>query len=624
MSNNNESWGSRVGLILAMAGNAVGLGNFLRFPVKAVQNGGGAFIIPYLVSFLLMGIPLLWVEWSMGRFGGRYGDHSTPFILDNMTKKKFWKYFGIFGIFTNIGVMAYYTYIESWTLTYTIKSIGGSFHGIDIGAVGEIFDKYVDSHGGVNLPVLAIGAFVLTLAINIFILSRGLSGGIEKVAKIAMPLLIGFGLFLAIMAISMGSTGRCPDCNSHAGLDFLWTPDYSSLRNPKVWLEAAGQIFFTLSVGMGTIQCYSSYVSKKDDIALNAMSAGWMNGFVEIVLGASVVIPIAVGYLGLDWVKENAGFFTAFKTMPYLFDQWGQALAVLAGVAWFGLLFFAGITSSLAMGTPWMGFVQDEFKWTRNKSAWTLGIVVFLLALPTILFYDYGVFDEYDYWTGTVSLVVFALAEVVLFAWVFGMDKGWEEINHGADMKVPVIYKYIIKYITPLFILIIFAASLVTPKGNDWGKAFSGNWQLDGGSIIGQILHTGTHYNKQYFADVKQSEWDGEVAAITSNEKKNLIQIHEPAEFYYKANGNIVKSKPEGEEYQVIDSFATQTIYVNKEAKITVEAGQPVKAGETVATGSFINKIFFIDMSRLILLLTFVGLGFMVHYAAKLRRQNAN
>ena len=295
---NKEAWGSRVGLILAMAGNAVGLGNFLRFPVQAVQNGGGAFIIPYLVSFLLMGIPLLWVEWAMGRFGGRYGDHSTPFILDNMTKKKLWKYFGVFGIFTNIGVMAYYTYIESWTLTYTIRSLKGDFLGMDLASVGQVFDKYVDISGGVNFPVLALGAFVITLVINIYILSKGLSGGIEKVAKIAMPILILFGAFLAIMAITMGSTGRCVDCDSHIGLNFLWEPDYSSLKNPMVWLAAAGQIFFTLSVGMGTIQCYSSYVKQKDDIALNAMSAGWMNGFVEIVLGASVVIPIAVGYLG--------------------------------------------------------------------------------------------------------------------------------------------------------------------------------------------------------------------------------------------------------------------------------------------------------------------------------------
>lgn len=497
MTQTKESWGTRVGLILAMAGNAVGLGNFLRFPVQAVQNGGGAFIIPYLVSFLLMGIPLLWIEWAMGRYGGKYGDHSTPFILDNMTKKRLWKYFGVFGIFTNMGVMAYYTYIESWTLTYTLKSLKGDFLGMNIEEVGNTFNQYVDISGGINVPVWGLLAFIVTLGINIWILSKGLSGGIEKVAKIAMPILIVFGIFLAVMAISMGDTGKCADCNSHLGLNFLWEPRFDSLANPKVWLAAAGQIFFTLSVGMGTIQCYSSYVRYKDDIALNAMTAGWMNGFVEIVLGASVVIPIAAGYLGLDWIKENAGFMMAFKTMPYLFDQWGSVMAVLAGVAWFGLLFFAGITSSLAMGTPWMGFVEDEFKWSRNKAALTLGIVILIMALPTIFFFEYGVFDEYDYWTGTVSLVVFALAEVILFAWIFGMDKGWEEINHGADMRVPHIYKFIIKYITPLFILVIFLTSLFKPiKGeiNDWKIAFnsllSGNgWPWADDSIIAQIFH---------------------------------------------------------------------------------------------------------------------------------------
>ncbi|MFT4522264.1 MAG: NSS family neurotransmitter:Na+ symporter [Bacteroidia bacterium] len=621
MSNTSESWGSRVGLILAMAGNAVGLGNFLRFPVKAVENGGGAFIIPYLVSFLLMGIPLLWIEWSMGRFGGRYGDHSTPFILDNMAKKKLWKYFGIFGIFTNMGVMAYYTYIESWTLTYTIKSMLGSFHGVDIATVGTMFDEYVGMSGGVNVPVLAIGAFLLTLSINIYILSKGLSGGIEKVAKIAMPILIVMGAFLAIIGITMGRGGDCTDCNSFAGLDFLWTPQYDSLKNPKVWLEAAGQIFFTLSVGMGTIQCYASYVKKNDDIALNAMSAGWMNGFVEIVLGASVVIPIAVGYLGLDWVRENANFMMAFKTMPYLFDQWGQVIAIVAGVSWFGLLFFAGITSSLAMGTPWMGFVQDEFKWSRNKAALMLGLVILTIGLPTIVFFEYGVFDEYDYWAGTVSLVIFALVEVILFSWIFGMDKGWKEINYGADIKVPLVYKFIIKYITPVFILVIFIASLATPKDGNWSAALKGDWQLDQNSIIGKVLNIGIEHNTAYFADHKESEYTGVVKGITDDKGKFLVEFDAPKVYYSKANGAIVKKEPGSDVvYTTIDSTEVKKMYFNNEAKVLIKEGESVSAGQVIANGSFINRIFFINLSRFILLLTFVGLGFMVWRAAKLRK----
>ncbi|WP_448519933.1 sodium-dependent transporter [Rhodoflexus sp.] len=464
MSRNNESWGSRVGLVLAMAGNAVGLGNFLRFPVQAIQNGGGAFIIPYLVCFLLMGLPLLMVEWSMGRYGGKFGHHSTPFIVDAMDSRPFWKYIGVFGIFTNLAVAAYYCYLESWTLAYIYHSIIGTFREMESTEVADFFSAYVDvSATTTGIPYEPVVFWLICLALNTYFLSRGLKGGVEKVAKVAMPLLIMFGIFLAIQAITIkvGQNGAIND--GTAGLNFLWTPDFSSIWNPKVWLAAAGQIFFTLSVGMGSIQCYASYLKEKDDVALNSMSAGWMNEFVEVVLGSSILIPIAVGYLGIDNVIEmtkNGGLGLGFRTLPYLFEQWGAVLAALSGVFWFGLLFFAGITSSLAMGTPFVGFLQDEFNWNRERAAWMFGFMVFLLGAPTVFFFEYGVFDEYDFWAGTFSLVVFAFAEIILFAWVFGMDKGWREINLGADIKIPYVYKYIIKYVTPLLLGAVFFSSL--------------------------------------------------------------------------------------------------------------------------------------------------------------------
>ena len=450
MTTNSETWGSRVGLVLAMAGNAVGFGNFLRFPVQAVQNGGGAFIIPYLVSFLLMGIPLLFIEWSSGRFGGKFGHHSTPFILQSMDKKWIWKYVGVFGIFSNIAIAAYYCYIESWTMSYVFHSVVGTFDGMNQHAVAAFFSNYLDvTTSTTGIPYEALVFFVFCIALNTWILSRGLSSGVEKVAKIGVPLLIVFGIFLAVKGITLkaGVNGAIHD--GTLGLNFLWTPDFTSLANPKVWLAAAGQIFFTLSVGMGSIQCYASYLKKKDDVALNAMSAGWMNEFVEIVLGSAVIIPIAIGYLGIDRVVELTGIGglgLGFRTMPFLFEQWGPILSAVAGVSFFGLLFFAGITSSLAMGTPGMGFMMDEFKWSRRKSAISFGIVVMILGLPTIFFFNQGVFDEYDYWAGTVSLVVFALLESILFSWIFGMNKGWREITGGADIKVPLIYRFIIKY----------------------------------------------------------------------------------------------------------------------------------------------------------------------------------
>jgi neurotransmitter:Na+ symporter, NSS family len=495
----SDSWGSRVGLILAMAGNAVGLGNFLRFPVQAVQNGGGAFIVPYLICFLIMGIPLLFIEWSSGRYGGKFGNHSTPYILDSMVKGRVLKYIGVFGIFTNIAVAAYYCYIESWTMSYVYHSVIGTFEGLNQSEVAGVFGSYVDiGSSTTGIPYESVIFYFLCLIINTYILSKGLKG-IEKVAKVGMPLLILFGAILALKSLTLGTSGASdvfPDANAWDGFNFLWTPQYDSILDLKVWMAAAGQIFFTLSVGMGTVHCYAAYLDEKDDIALNAVSAGFMNEFVEVVLGSMIVIPIAAGYLGLDWVIENAGFGMAFQTMPYLFQQWGSLIAVVAGVLWFGLLFFAGITSSLAMGTPWIGFMRDEFGWSQNKGAWSFGLMALIMGLPTVFFFQYGVFDEYDYWAGTVSLVLFAMLETILFSWIFGMEKGWPAIISGADIKVPIIYKYIIKFITPVMLIIIFIGSLFKPKDNDWSgnlaNLVSGQgWTLDNGSIIKTITHSG-------------------------------------------------------------------------------------------------------------------------------------
>jgi SNF family Na+-dependent transporter len=498
MTVKQQKWGTRIGLILAMAGNAVGFGNFLRFPVQAIQNGGGAFIIPYLVCFLLMGIPLLFVEWSIGRYGGQLGNHSTPFMMNSMDKRRIWKYVGVFGIFSNIGIAAYYCYLESWTMSFVVHSAIGTFNGLSQEGVVNVFTNYVSMNNAILIPYEAIIFFILCLILNVWILSKGLSGGVERVAKIGMPLLIGFGIILAIRAITLKSGHNGAINDGTVGLNFLWTPNFDSITNPKVWLAAAGQIFFTLSLGMGSIQAYASYLKEKDDIALNAMSAGWMNEFVEVVLGGAIIIPISVGYLGIDKVKELAslgGLGMGFKTIPYLFAQWGAVLSAIAGIMWFGLLFFAGITSSLAMGIPCMGFMQDEFKWNQKKSAIAFGITILILGLPTVIFFNQGVFDEYDYWTGTVSLFVFALLESVLFAWVFGMKKGWKEINHGADIKVPIIYKYIIKYITPVLLIFVFIGALITPLANDWQAAFNslinGNgWILDNGSLIKQLANS--------------------------------------------------------------------------------------------------------------------------------------
>ncbi|MFZ1291542.1 MAG: sodium-dependent transporter [Melioribacteraceae bacterium] len=506
MSHTKERWGSRVGLVLAMAGNAVGLGNFLRFPAQASQNGGGAFIIPYLISFILMGIPLLFIEWSIGRHGGKYGHHSTPGMFDVMGKSKFLKYIGVFGLFSNLTIAAYYTYIESWTLAYVFHSLTGTFFNIK---PTDFFPQYLGIHEAsiFALPYEAFFFFIITLLLNVWILSRGLAKGIEVAAKIGMPLLILFGIVLVIKGLTLDTTDPGVIQSPLIGLNFVWEPNFSGLFNPTTWLAAAGQIFFTLSVGMGSIHCYSAYVKEKQDIALNASSAGWMNEFVEVVLGGSLLLPIATAYLGLQVVQAStaggSGFALGFLTLPTLFNNWGW-FAPIAGAMWFGLLFFAGITSSLAMGQPILAFFNDEFKIPRNKGAVLAGLAIFTLGFLCVWLYPGGSFDEFDFWTGTFSLVVFALLESIVFAYVFGIDKGWAEITRGADIIVPKFFKFAIKYITPFFISIIFIGATIKPQ-NDWSIAISNlfagdGWQFASDSVIGVILHVGAE-NTDWFVN---------------------------------------------------------------------------------------------------------------------------
>lgn len=601
MSTNTESWGSRVGLILAMAGNAVGLGNFLRFPMQAVQNGGGAFIIPYLVSFLLLGIPLLFVEWSIGRYGGQYGHHTTPFTFLKMGKKPLWMYIGVFGIFSNIAIASYYTYIESWTLSYIFHSAFGSFLGLSQHQVSEFFTNYLDiSTSTTGIPFEAIVFFVLCLTLNIWILSRGLSRGVEMASKIGMPLLIIFGIFLAIRGVTLkaGSNGALFD--GTVGLNFLWTPQFESLTNPKVWLAAAGQIFFTLSLGQGSVQCYAAYLKKRDDIALNAMSAGWMNEFVEVVLGSAILIPIAIGYFGIDKVVELTnlgGLGLGFRVMPFLFSQWGTVLSILAGVAFFGLLFFAGITSSLAMGTPILSFLMDEFSWKRRNAAMAFGVAVLVIGLPTVLFFNLGVFDEYDYWAGTVSLVLFAMLEMILFAWVFGMKKGWSELTSGADIRVPVVFKYIIKWVTPFMLIAVFVGSLIRPAGDRWSSLSFKGWELHHESIIGQMLHHGIGPNKAYFASEFYSENQGIVDSLYVERGHSMLRVTDTIT-------GVAKSYDYGKH------------------TLAVKTNDRVTTGNVLFTGNIVNRVFYIDISRLMLTTLFALIALLVYLAYKKRKKS--
>jgi NSS family neurotransmitter:Na+ symporter len=530
-----EKWTTRLGVVLAVAGSAVGLGNFLRFPVQAAQNGGGAFMIPYFIAFLLLGIPLCWVEWTMGRHGGHYSHGSAPGIFNAMGRGSGLKYFGALGILGPLLIFFYYTYVESWTLGYCYFSFTGDLTKL---TDTQHLRTFLNDYQGLGEKSLwtPYAFYLITFLANFVVIYLGVARGIERVSKIAMPLLAILGLILVVRVLTLGTPNPShPDWNVKSGLGFMWNPDWRKLQESKVWLAAAGQIFFTLSVGIGVILTYASYLRKNDDVVLSGLSASSTNEFMEVIVGGSVVIVAACTFYGVQeaaQIARGGSFNLGFVTMPLIFGK------MLGGpffcVIWFALLFIAGITSSISLLQPAISFLEDEFSLNRRQSVVWIGLLCFLMSQLAIFGLRYGVLDEMDFWGGTFLLVVFGLIEAVIFSWIFGfdfsraawkelavfalcavtltawlielppylsyvtgwfprllgphaiaisriilgmlyipllvwlqgmskekkqwfyrIDQGWQELHRGADLRVPIIYKVILKYITPLYILII-------------------------------------------------------------------------------------------------------------------------------------------------------------------------
>jgi neurotransmitter:Na+ symporter, NSS family len=455
-----EQWGSRIGLILAVAGNAIGLGNFLRFPVKAAANGGGAFMIPYFAAFLLLGIPMMWVEWTIGRMGGVRGHGTTPGMFNVMWKRAPSKYLGALGIVIPFAIVIYYNFIESWCLGYSWFSVTGRYFGhANREAMGQFLRGFqgIESNAFFSslAPVLIFWA--ITIGLNFYFLYKGISKGIEILAKYGMPLLFIFGIILVVRVLTMGTPDPShPEMNIANGMGYMWNPDFSRLGSASVWLVAAGQIFFTLSLGQGIINTYASYVRENQDVTLNGITTASTNEFAEVILGGTVAIPIAVAFFGraeTQTIAQGGAFNLGFQALPVIFQKipFGQ----IFGGMWFFLLFIAGITSSVALTQPAIAFLEDEFKWKREKAVIAVFSVLIVLSAIVIAFFKFGFLDELDFWAGTFGLVVFAAMEVILFSWVFKLKKGWEEMHKGADLKVPRFFKFVLRYVTPLYLLIM-------------------------------------------------------------------------------------------------------------------------------------------------------------------------
>ena len=461
-----EHWGSRFGVILAVAGSAVGLGNFLRFPGVAVNNGGGAFMIPYLLSFLLLGIPICWCEWTMGRLGGRFGQNNGPGIMYALWRKGPSKAIGALTLFIPIVVYMYYVVVEAWCLYYAVSFFSGSIGDLfaeavadvanqaeEVGAIVGASAQYFTESTGLaeNGSMLTGGnmiwAVVACFAVNFIIIYRGVTKGIESFCTVAMPLLIVCAVIILFRAMTLPGIS--------AGLGFMWNPRWETLRDPQVWLAAAGQIFFSLSVGFGLILCYSSYLRKNDDVVLTSLSASSTNEFCEVVLGGLIVVPTAFLFLGAE--NATGGTFgLGFVTLPAImhFMPGGSFF----GGMWFGLLFLAAVTSSLSMLQPAIAFLEDGFGLKRTASVLLLVFVTAAGTIPTMYFtHNLTALDHTDFWCN-FAMIVAATCQVLIFGWVIGATRGVREANRGADFPLPRFMPFVIRYVTPTFLIIILGA----------------------------------------------------------------------------------------------------------------------------------------------------------------------
>ncbi len=456
-----EQWGSRIGVVLAVAGSAVGLGNFLRFPGVAVNNGGGAFMIPYIISFLVVGIPIAWCEWTIGRLGGRHGQNNAPGIFHALSDNVLGRMVGTLALLVPVGVYMYYVLLEALCLRYFLQFASGGFAqifssaekaGTDVVEASQAFgvNAFAMGQNGAMYGGAMLWLVLFCFVVNFFIIYRGVTKGIEKFCLMAMPLLILCAIIVLIRVLTLDNVveGRTIE----GGLGAMWNPDWSALKKTDTWLAAAGQIFFSLSVGFGLILCYSSYLRRDDDVVLTSLSASSTNEFCEVILGGMIIVPAAFLFLGPGSVGEST-FAIGFFTVPSIMHN--MPLGSFFGAMWFGLLFLAAVTSSISMLQPAIAFLEDGFGMRRTASVGLLGLIT-LAGAALIMYYSENAqaLDFTDFWCN-FAMILAALGQVIIFSFVIGAKRGVEEANRGASFKLPAFMPFMLRFITPTFLAVI-------------------------------------------------------------------------------------------------------------------------------------------------------------------------
>ncbi len=452
-------WSSKLGFIFAAAGSAIGLGNIWRFPTEAANNGGAAFLLIYIGCVLLIGMPVMLAELTLGRHTRK----DPVGAIRSVAPRGLWWLAGALGVITGLAILSYYSVVAGWTLGYVVKTVSHAFTP-DVDPA-KLFGSFAGSWWQEILYHAIFMAFCVLVVIG------GVKAGIERWSKILMPTLLVVLLLLVLRSVTLPGASE--------GLAFYLSPDFSKI-NMKVVVAALGQAFFSLSLGMGAMITYGSYLSKKDNLVT---SAAWVSGADSAIaiLAGLMVLP-ALSLAGIQPGVDQGGAGLIFAVLPKVFSQmpWQPFGGIAFGTAFFVLLALAALTSAVSLLEVVTAYLVDEKGWKRKKATVLVGVVSFAIGIPSALSLgavgwlssmvslqgrQLGFLDLMDKLFGKLSLTFGSLLICLIVAWVWGSNNATQEVKDGNPrfmLQGP--WVFLLKYVCPVAILTILVYLVIDPS----------------------------------------------------------------------------------------------------------------------------------------------------------------
>lgn len=452
-----DQWNNKLGFLLAAIGSAIGLGNLWRFPYVAGTNGGGAFLVPYFFAIITAGIPILILEYTMGKtFRG-----GAPVTLARMNKKFEW--LGWLQVMCAFVISVYYFAIIVWTVSYIGFSATEAW-GADATSFFVEFLGVTDSalnFGGIKGTLVV--PFLLIWIIVAFIMYKGISKGIEMVCKICLPILLLLTLVLVIRGITLPGAVD--------GLEYMFKPDWEALKTPGVWVAAYGQIFFSLSIAFAIMVAYSSYLPKETDVVNSAFITATANHGFEIfaAIGVFSIVGYMAGQQGVS-VEEVAGSGVglAFMTFPTAISSL-PALNGLFGICFFGALFTAGLTSLVSILQAVISGMHDKFDMNHTKATTVVLVPSFLISILFITGAGLNILDIVDAFVNNIGIVACGLLEVIIIGWFFPLETIRKEANAFSNFSIGKWWLYALKIVTVIVLGVMIILNTIDFIQNGYG-----------------------------------------------------------------------------------------------------------------------------------------------------------